>query len=234
MSRVSPLALFSVALVLFSAHVGAQPFAPSPLLLDTVVAVIEGEADPAPRFVLRSDFVLALRVELVTRGAPDALHVSVDPVYVSTPVLETLCAEVLVARDAERAGMGDPDPEAFGSERAQLVARLGGASGVHELLAATGASRSELDALVRRRSVARRFLVQRQPRLIVPSTRELRVRWEEERHRAPNDTPETFAAARQPLAERMIAEAYPRALRQYLRALGGRVRVRYTNPESSP
>jgi len=218
MSRVSPLALFSVALVLFSAHVGAQPFAPSPLLLDTVVAVIEGEADPAPRFVLRSDFVLALRVELVTRGAPDALHVSVDPVYVSTPVLETLCA----------------DPEAFGSERAQLVARLGGASGVHELLAATGASRSELDALVRRRSVARRFLVQRQPRLIVPSTRELRVRWEEERHRAPNDTPETFAAARQPLAERMIAEAYPRALRQYLRALGGRVRVRYTNPESSP
>ncbi|MFO0610723.1 MAG: hypothetical protein U0324_46605 [Polyangiales bacterium] len=226
MTRAAALA---AALLLVASPTSAQPAPASapPAPLDAVVAVLESEADPAPRFVLRSDFVLALRVELVTRGAPDALHVAVDPEYVSAPVLEGLCAEVLVARDAERAALGEADADALATERSTLVERLGGETGLRDLLEATGASRGEFDALVRRRAVARRFLVQRQPRLIVPTTRDLRVRWEEERRRDPAATPETFAAARQPLNDRMIAEAYPRALRQYLRALGGRVRVRY-------
>lgn len=223
---LAPRAL-ALALSLTASLHDASAWAQEAVALDAVVAALESEADPAPRFVLRSDFVLALRVELVTRGAPDALHVAVDPEYVSAPVLEGLCAEVLAARDAERAGMGEADPEALAATRAALVERLGGDEGVRALLEATGVARGEFDALVRRRAVARRFLVQRQPRLIVPTTRELRVRWEEERRRAPEVTPETFAAARTPLAERMIGEAYPRALRQYLRALGGRVHVRY-------
>jgi hypothetical protein len=208
--------------------------AAAPVALDAVVAVLESEADPAPRFVLRSDFILSLRVELVTRRAPDALHVAVDPESTVAPLLEGLCAEVLVARDAERAAMADVDAETLATERADLLDRIGGPDGLRALLEATGTSPAEFDALTRRRAVARRFLVQRHARLLVPTTQELRVRWEEERRRDPTSLPDTFAAARPRLAERMVAEAYPRALRQYLRALGGRVHVRYPAEPAPP
>ena len=223
----------ALALLLLGAAL-AQPDPPPAVPLDQVVAVLESETDPVPRFVLRSDFVLSLRVELVTRRAPDALHVPVDPESTAAPMLEGLCAEVLVARDADRAAMADVDAESLAAERAELLARNGGDEGLRALLEATGTSRGEFDALTRRRAVARRFLVQRFARLIVPTTLELRVRWEEERRRAPGSLPDTFAAARPRLLDRMVAEAYPRALRQYLRALGGRVRVRYPTTPSAP
>jgi hypothetical protein len=223
----------SPALLALMVWAGQLAGASAPVAFDAAVAALETEADLVPRFVLRSDYLLALRVELVSRGAPDALHVAVDPEYVAAPVLEGLCAEVLVVRDAERAAQGEADPEALAAERTALLARLGGEPGVAALLEATGAAQAEFDALVRRRAVARRYLVQHQSRLIVPTTRDLRVRWEEDRRRDPAATPETFAAARPALLARMIAEAYPRALRQYLRALGGRVRVRYLGAAGS-
>lgn len=225
----------ALALLLLGAALAQPASDPAPAVaLDRVVAVLESETDPAPRFVLRSDFVLSLRVELVTRRAPDALHVPVDPESTAAPLLEVLCAEVLVARDAERAAMADVDAESLASERAELLARIGGDEGLRALVEATGTSRGEFEALTRRRAVARRFLVQRFARLIVPTTQELRVRWEEERRRAPGELPDTFAAARPRLLDRMVAEAYPRALRQYLRALGGRVRVRYPASPAAP
>jgi hypothetical protein len=226
------LAASALALWLAAAQVaGAAPALDrSEVTLDHAVAVLETDGEQAPRFVLRSDFVLALRTELRMRNAPDALHVPVDPTMVSEPILEQLSAEVLVVREAERAALGDVDPADIARYRAHVLARIGGDAGLRELLAATGTSPAEFDALVRRRAVAERYLVQRHPRLIEPTVEDLRARFERERRDDPAGTPDSFAAARPVLFERMVRESLPRALRQYLRGLGSRVRVRRLAP----
>ena len=69
------LAASALALWLAAAQVaGAAPALDrSEVTLDHAVAVLETDGEQAPRFVLRSDFVLALRTELRMRNAPDAL-----------------------------------------------------------------------------------------------------------------------------------------------------------------
>ncbi len=221
----------SVALALwFIAQVAGAPQAPSTeITLDHAVAALETEGDQSPRFVLRSDFVLLLRTELLMHGAPDALHINVDPATVAGPILEQLGAELLVVREAERAAMGDADPAAVASHRDDVLRKVGGEDGVRRLLDATGASAGEFDALLRRRAIAERYLVARYPRLIEPTVEELRERYEREHHDAASAT-ESFAAVRPTLFARMVREALPRALRQYLRSLGSRVRVRRLGP----
>lgn len=216
----------SLGVWLVATQLAAAPPAPrGEVVLDHAVAALETEGDTAPRFVLRSDFVLLLRTELLMHGAPDALHVAVDPVTVSGPILEQLGAEVLVVREAERAAMGDADPSDVASHRDDVLRRIGGEAGVLRLLEATGASPSEFDALLRRRAIAERYLVARHPRLIEPTVEELRERYDRE-HREATQASESFAAVRPALFARMVREALPRALRQYLRSLGSRVRVR--------
>lgn len=226
------LAASALALWLAAAQVAGAAAAldRAEVTLDHAVAVLEADGDQAPRFVLRSDFVLTLRTELRMRNAPDALHVPVDPTMVSAPILEQLSAEVLVVREAERAAMGDVDPADVASYRQHVLSRIGGDAGLRDLLQATGTSAAEFDALVRRRAVAERYLVQRHPRLIEPTVEDLRARFERERRDSPSDTPESFAAARPVLFDRMVRESLPRALRQYLRGLGSRVRLRRLSP----
>ncbi len=226
---MTPPGALALALWLVAAQAaGVQPRAE--VTLDYAVAALETEGDVAPRFVLRSDFVLLLRTELRMRNAPDALHVTVDPATVSAPILEQLCAEVLVVREAERAAAGDADPADVASHREHVLSRIGGDAGLQELLSATGASPAEFDALLRRRAVAESYLKQRYPRLIEPTVEDLRARFDDERRRDPAHTPESFAAARPALFDRMVREALPRALRQYLRGLGSRVRTRRLEP----
>lgn len=236
-----------VALWLVAAQAaGAAPVpsAPSPaaqravasteITLDHAVAALETEGDQAPRFVLRSDYVLMLRTELLMRHAPDALHVEVDPVNVAAPFLEQLIAEVLVLREAERAALGDADPDDVAGYRAEVLSRIGGDDGLVALLRETGTSAAEFDTLIRRRAVAERYLRLRHTRLIEPGDDELRARFESDRRERPEVTPERFSAARPLLLRRMVREALPRALRQYLRSLGSRVRIRRLQPAVVP
>ncbi len=216
----------ALAFGVLAAQPAAAPRPPrAEVTLDQAVAALETEGDTAPRFVLRSDFVLLLRTELLMHGAPDALHAVVDPVTVSGPILEQLGAEVLVVREAERAAMGDADPSDVASHRDDVLRRIGGEEGVRQLLEATGASAGEFDALLRRRAIAERYLAARYPRLIEPTVEELRERYDRD-HRDATQASESFAAVRPALFARMVRDALPRALRQYLRSLGSRVRVR--------
>lgn len=214
---------------------GADPVARPPLpegetAVDQVVATLEPENESNPRFVLQSEFAMLLRVELVIHHAPDPLHIRVDSTTWQ-PVLEQLMGEILVAREAERSGMRDADlAEDRARLRAWMVARLGGDDGLRALLDATGNAPSEFDALVRRRALAARYLVARQPRLIEPSDTDLRDAFEAGRFRALYAADATLATARDAIREELIRASLPQALRQYLRALGSRVRIRVFRP----
>lgn len=201
----------------------ATPAAESPL--DAVIASIEPESDPTPRFVLRSDFVLLLRTELAVRGAPEALRVPVDDT-VSLPILEQLMAETVVVREAQRAGLDGVGPADLASARALVVARMAPAVAVDALLSETGASAAEFESLLRRRVVCERYLLSRRPELLEPSEEELRQALEQERFRALAGAGATPSEGRAAVRRELIRRALPRALRHYLRALGSRLRVR--------
>ncbi|MDO9018272.1 MAG: hypothetical protein Q8S73_23960 [Deltaproteobacteria bacterium] len=198
---------------------------PTETPLDAVLVSIEPESDPTPRFVLQSDFVLLLRTELATRGAPGALRVGVDAT-VSLPVLEQLMAETVVVREAQRAGLDAVEPDELAAARAQLIDRMAPAVTIDALLRETGTSAPELDALLRRRVVAERYLLSRRPELLEPSEEEMRAAFEQERFRALAGDGATSSGGRAAVRRELVRRALPRALRQYLRALGSRVRVR--------
>lgn len=198
---------------------------PAETALDAVLVSIEPESDPTPRFVLQSEYVLLLRTELATRGAPGALSVAVD-VTVSLPVLEQLMAETVVVREAQRAGLDGVEPDELAAARALLVARMAPAVTIEALLRETGTSAPELDALLRRRVVAERYLLSRRPELLEPTEEEMRAAFEQDRFRALAGDGTTSSEGRAAVRRELVRRALPRALRQYLRALGSRVRVR--------
>ena len=198
---------------------------PGETSLDSVIASIEPESDPTPRFVLQSDFVLLLRTELAMRAAPDALHVAVDDT-VSLPILEQLMAETVVVREAQRAGLDGVDPNELAAVRSLVTVRMAPAVAVDGLLRATGTSATEFEALLRRRVVSERYLLSRRPELLEPTEEELRQAFEQERFRALAGSEATISEGRAVVRRELIRRALPRALRQYLRALGSRVRVR--------
>ncbi len=198
---------------------------PEEVRLDAVIASIEPESDRTPRFVLQSEFVLLLRTELASRGAPDALHARVDE-SVSLPVLEQLMAETVVAREAQRAGLDAVDARELAAARQLLAGRMAPTGGVDALLRETGASAGEFDALLRRRVVSERYLLSRRPELLEPSDDDVRAALEQDRYRPLLDAAATPSEGRAAVRLELIRRGLPRALRQYLRALGSRVRVR--------
>lgn len=193
--------------------------------VDVVVASVEPEGGASPRYALRSEYVLLLRADLRARGAPEALTATVDPT-VAWSVLEWLLGEHAVVREAERAGAGDPEPEPLTEARSRLVARLGGDPGLAALLQATGASAAEFDALVRRRAVSLAWLVARHARLIEPDEVALRQAHEAGRYASLYRPGASFGEARQAIRRELLHARYPVALRQYLRSLGSRARLR--------
>jgi hypothetical protein len=208
--------------------------APGETALDEVVASLELEGDAQPRFVLRSEFVLLVRLELYTRGAPGALDGPVDATWVGWPTFEELMGLLQVAREAERSGMGNPDPEALAAMRRRLLRLMRDEQGIERLLEATHASPAEFDTLLRRLVVAREFLSARRARLVEPTDTELRQAYEgdDPRYRMFHANGEGFAAARRAMRDEWVNRALPSALRQYLRALGSRVRVRVFTPSA--
>ncbi|MBL8604427.1 MAG: hypothetical protein JNK72_21050 [Myxococcales bacterium] len=193
--------------------------------VDAVIASLEPEGGIAPRYALRSEYVLLLRADLQMRGAPEALTTAVDR-SVSTAVLEWLLGELAVVREAERGGAGDPDPSALSQTRQRVVAQLGGDPGVAALLSATGLTASEFDTLLRRRTVAQAWLLERHPRLIEPDDSAVREAFESGQFAQGYRAEATLGEARRVIRQRLIEARYPAALRLYLRGLGSRVRVR--------
>ncbi len=198
---------------------------PSEAPIDGTIAAIEPEGATAPRFVLRSEFVLLLRAELFVRGAPNALTTEVDP-SVTWSIFEQLMGEQLVLREAERAGSAEPDPEALGDLRARWIERMGGPPGLALLLASTGCTRGEFDLLLRRRSVALAYLLTRQAALVEPEESAVRQAFESGRFRARYPSAAPLSVARSVIQTELRWSALPSAERRYLRAAGSRVRVR--------
>ncbi|TAK31432.1 MAG: hypothetical protein EPO40_04605 [Myxococcaceae bacterium] len=198
---------------------------PGEAQLDSVLASIEPESDPTPRFVLQSDFVLLLRTELAMRGAPDALRALVDDT-VSLPILEQLMAEAVVVREAQRAGLDGVTPAELAAARELVASRMAPAVDVDALLRETHTSALEFDTLLRRRVVAERYLLSRRPELLEPSDDDLAQALEQERFRPLLAGAASPTAGRALVRRELLRRALPRALRQYLRALGSRVRVR--------
>jgi len=193
--------------------------------LDSVLASIEPESDPTPRFVLQSDFVLLLRTELAMRGAPDPLHAQVDDT-VSLPILEQLMAEAVVVREAQRAGLDGVTPAELAAARELVVSRMAPAVDIDALLRETRTSALEFDTLLRRRVVVERYLLSRRSELLEPSDDDLAQALEQERFRPLVAGAASPTAGRALVRRELLRRALPRALRQYLRALGSRVRVR--------
>lgn len=219
------LGVHAVAQLLGAESVVRTRTPPAEVALDAVIASIEPESDPSPRFVLQSDYVLLLRTELAARGAPDALHIAVDE-SVSLPVLEQLMAETVVTREAQRAGLDAVDQGELAAARQLLAGRMAATGGVESLLRETGTSAAEFDALLRRRVVCERYLLSRRPELLEPSDDDVRAALEQDRFRPLVDAAATPSEGRAAVRLELIRRGLPRALRQYLRALGSRVRIR--------
>lgn len=198
---------------------------PGETAVDAVVASLEPEGGVAPRYAMRSEFVLLLRADLLARHAPGALTTEVDS-SVSTAVLEWLLGELAVVREAERGGGGDPDPELLASLRQRMVTRMGGEAAVTGLLEATGLSAGEFDSLLRRRAVAMAWLLERHPRLIEPEDTAVREAYESSRYASLYREGATLGEARRSIRQALVENRYPQALRQFLRGLGSRVRVK--------
>jgi hypothetical protein len=174
------------------------------------------------------------RTELLRYGMPDALHAEVSDAS-AWPVLETLLGEALAVREAERsslASLSNLDPASVGALRAryrdEIVRRQRlepgrGEAVIAELLRATGLSQSDFDTLLRRRLVARAYLEARHERLLSVGEVDLQRAVESGRYAAQCDVAEE---SRRCVRAELQWTALPNALRQYLRSLGGRVRVR--------
>lgn len=203
-------------------------------VFDGVVATIELNGDRAPRFVLRSEYTLLLRAELLTHGMPNALTAPVSDAS-AWPVLETLLGETLAVREAERSDVSNLsrlDPAAVGALRAryrdEIVRRQRlepseGEPAIARLLSSTGLTQADFDTLLRRRLVARAYLEARHENLLAVSEVDLRRAVESGRYAERcRDEAELRRCVRAEVQWAML----PGALRQYLRSLGGRVRVR--------
>lgn len=207
------------------------PLASGERLVDEVVASVEIQGDTRPPvFVLASDVSLTLRYELVARGAPSPLTVPVD-VSVSRAILEQVIGERLLERQAERAADPPPSVEEIAEERARMLGRLGSIGGVVPLVRAVGLRPSDFEALVRRRVVVSRYLQRHLARSVEPSEAELRAAYEEERVGAFRAEGVPFAVARAEIREALLRAGYPRAVRNYLRSVASRVRIRLWTSE---
>lgn len=227
-----------VALQLQGVEFVQRPVAPAPeVVIDGVVATLELNGDRTPRYVLRSEYTLLLRLEVASHGMPDAFTA---PIAASTawPVLETLLGETLAVREAERSdvtNLSRLDAAAVGALRARVREaltrrqRLDPATGepkIAELLAAVGLTQSDFDTLLRRRLVARAYLEARHENLLAVSEVDLRRAVESHAYDSQCAGEGDANVQRRCVRAEMQWSMLPNALRQYLRSLGGRVRVR--------
>lgn len=215
--------------------------APAEAVLDGVVATLELTGDRSPRYVLRSEYTLLLRAELLSHGMPDALNAPVSAAS-AWPVLETLLGETLAVREAERsdvANLSRLDPAAVGALRArfrdEVVRRQrldgepeAGERAIADLVASLRLSQGDFETMLRRRLVARAYLEARHENLLAVSEVDLRRAVESGRYAARCGD---GADARRCVRAELQWATLPNALRQYLRSLGGRVRVRVFSDE---
>ncbi len=229
MSRAFPLALLAAALV-FSPRVAHAQFLNVPVetrasiradavIVDQVVATIEVEGDDRPPvFVLGSEVELSLRFELPPHSELTAT--------LRRGILEQVIGERLLEREAQRAGDAAPDAADIEDERMRVASHLASSGGPAALVRAIGLAEADFDAFVRRRLVVARFLEQHVARSIEPLESELRAAYENERFGAYRAEGVAFSVARHEIRESLVREGYPRAIRAYLRSLGGRAHIR--------
>lgn len=196
------------------------------VVVDQVVAAIEVEGDDRPPvFVLAGEIELSLRFELATRGAPSPLTTQVD-VSVSRSILEQVIGERLLERESQRAA--DPLPSAadVDEERMQVSARLANIGGPAALVRAVGLSDDDFEEFVRRRLTVSRFLERHLARSVEPAESEIRAAYDNEQFGAFRAEGVPIAVARQEIRDALVRQGYPRAIRSYLRSIGGRARIR--------
>lgn len=187
--------------------------------VDEVVATIEVEGDDRPPvFVLESEVELSLRFELMAGERATSLA--------RRGMLEQVIGERLLEREAQRAGDAAPSATEIEEERLEVSSRLASTGGPMELVRSLGLSDGDVEAFVRSRLVVARFLERHIARSIEPLESELRAAYETEQFGAYRAEGVPFGVARHDIRDHLVRLGYPRAIRAYLRSLGGRAQIR--------
>jgi hypothetical protein len=135
-----------------------EPVVAGATRVDGLVAVV-GAIAPAPGtiLILRSDVEFRARVALSGAGSLDAGTVAL-PLSLLSATLEELMGEALIAHEAERLALQQPDATAVRLERRRFEQKAGGPAQLVQLMRVLGVQERELDALLRRRAVVNAFL----------------------------------------------------------------------------
>lgn len=220
-AALSALAL-AVALVATRAHAQGRTRAPGGTRADGIAVVIGGTAPgPTTEAILRSDVELRARLRLA--GETGVVTMAPLPEALLRASLDELVTEALIAREAERVRVVNPDDAQIAAERARLEAIGGGASLVRDLLRVVGASADELEAWARRRALVSAFLTANLQGATQISDAQVDRAYESGEHPFV-DRP--LDDVREELRAWLSHQALDRAVRRWVQVLRGRTPVR--------
>lgn len=198
--------------------------------VDGVAAAIGGTAGESADMILQSDVELRARLLLLGRDEAAALHLEL-PAGLLSAALRELIGEKLIAREAERVQITRPTQAMVAQERQRLVAAAGGPDRVSGLLAAIGASATELDGMAERRAVVGAFLRANLEGTTLITEREIDAQIARDRAQYAGQNPALVRAQVRTILARL---SLARNIERWVRVLRARVPVRiYAAFESS-
>ncbi len=193
-----------------------EPVVAGAMRIDGLVAVV-GSLAPAPGsiLILRTDVELRARVALSGAGASDAAAVTL-PSSLLRATLEELLGEALIAHEAERLALQEPDAQALRSERRRFEQKAGGPAQLLALMRALGVQDRELDVILRRRAVVNAFLSANLEGTLEVTPGELERAYAEEEHPF-RDRP--LEEVREPLKQWLAQRRLERFVERWVKSL---------------
>jgi hypothetical protein len=202
-----------------AATVGATGGAPSPEIVEEVVAVVRNPPSAPPRVVTRTKLVEESRVALVSRGATAAASGPLDRAALRA-ALDWLLDQMLLADEAAKLRLDEVNREAVLSELRRFRDRFPGFPEYEAFLARSELSEEELVATLTRMVRVQRYVQSRMGRAARVGDDEV-DRWLRERGAAAVPTAARDVARAQIAEERATAQ-----VRELLSELRARADIR--------
>jgi hypothetical protein len=196
-----------------------EPVVAGATRVDGLVAVV-GALAPAPGVItiLRTDVELRARVALAGAGVLDAAFASLSSSLLAA-TLDELIGEALIAHEADRLALEEPNAAALRAERKRFEQKAGGTARLIELMRTLGVQQRELEALVRRRAVVSAFLEGNLEGTLDVTAGELERAYNEEEHPF-RDRP--LEEVREPLRSWVSQRRLERFVARWVKSLGDR------------
>ena len=152
--------LAALAVLLASGSAAAERGEGREVVVDRIVAVVEGDVGRSEeaRIVTRFELVVEARLALAERARSVEAASVEPPQSLLDAVLRTILDEMLVQREAEILGAGTVPAAVIAAERRALEGRLGGPGSLERFRQVAGASQDLIDAIVARRAAVREEL----------------------------------------------------------------------------